>query len=254
MVKSFSLPESADRLADIMIELSKSVRAASGGCTRNALIKLPPYFSNSRKYNIKKNLTAMLKVLHEYEDSDNNPTLSELPSLFNKYGGSPKLTDKDVRRVHNWVHQIGFGLRATAIEVARREGIKDIADTVCDWLYNDDTRRTFVACDSANKNEYKPLRYASREAKYKWINEEVEQLANNEPQFGAKPTSDEWFYYGLKGQSKCPSKKITENAKQIARCAYLLDESERYVDADKLDARIARMVRNLEMLQNWEKK
>jgi len=256
MTAEVYLSAQAEEIAKIMHELAQWSKSHpnSRRYTKN-LIKLPPVFlSNSEKHgNGLDNLVAMIKTIGEYEDGDANgcqPRLADLPALYNKHGGSPELSEKDLRKIHNWVQQVGFGIRAAIMEQEERSPLFDdwrklsVPERVYRRLYAHNDKRAFVTCSPRNKNEYKPLRYADRDVKLSWIEQEYEQKKTKRmsAKYGAKPTAQEWKDYGLSGQPiRQMRRQIEEKVSELLCMAQKHDNNGEYEQADAITSRINKM-------------
>jgi len=249
----------AEHLADVILSLTQKNDKRFASKTPVGLIKLPPVFTKDDiKYGEpKKNLTAMIKVLAEYEEGSetgNYPTLNELPSRFNHHIGNSQLEDKDMRKIHNWLQQISFAVRAAMIydEIKNSNDVKIVAKKIYDDLYRDNTKRAFVTYSFDNKYELKPLRYASETAKLNWIEQEVKQIKNwnnnSNELFGARPTPVEWEHYGLKGQSKSVTSAIRTQIDTLIKQAAIYDHLGQHEEADAIDNRINTLYQNITML------
>lgn len=251
-----SLSAHAESIAKTMHELAQWSKTHPNSRKYNrGLIKLPPVFlQNSDKHGDGfTNLVAMIKTIGVYEDGDENgnyPTLSELPSLYNKFGGLPYLEDKDFRKLHNWVRQVGFGIRAAIMEQEDKKPLFNdwvnftVPERVYQRLYRHNERRSFITCSQHNPNEYKPLRYADEQVKMKWIEQEYQQRKSRKKneKYGAKLTEQEWREYGLSGQQGKQIRKQLENGIQhLLELAEKYDNSGRYEQADAITHRINKM-------------
>ena len=133
LITGISLYAHAESIAKTMHELAQWSRTHPNSKKYHKnLIKLPPVFllESDKNGSGLNNLIAMIKTIGEYEDGDENgvfPKLADLPSLYNQNGGLPILSEKDLRKIHNWVQQVGFGIRAAVME---QEGRKPLFD---DW-------------------------------------------------------------------------------------------------------------------------
>ncbi len=224
------------------------------------LVKLPPIFlGNDQKHGEgKRNLVAMIKVVSEYEEGDpqgNYPTLTELPARYNSYGGMPVMSEKDMRKVHSWMQSVSFALRAAILdqELKKSNSRDEVVQEVYKRLYANNPRRAFVTYAANNRYEIKPLRYASEDAKRRWIAQELDQKQSiNMDVYGAQPSLHEWEAYGLRGQSKTACAAISDKIDEIIQCAEVMDQQGRYAEADALDYRIAQMIQSLQDFERLE--
>ena len=252
--------EKAVRLAETMYELnqwSKSHPLSNRYAHSRGLIKLPPVFLGRKDSDAWVNLVTMIKVAAEYEEglpNGDSLTLAELPGRFNVHGGMQKLASKDVRKVHNWIQQLSFAMRAAAIEIALHTSTtrEEAQEKVYRELYAA-SKRAFVTHSPDNRHEYKPLRYASESAKKRWIGDEITQreTACCTP-YGAKPTPQEWASYALSGQSpRAVIAAITSQIAGLVREAQELDGKGRLTEADVVALRIKALGQNLDDLERW---
>lgn len=261
---TFRLQERAERLASVIHEIAQwskshpnARRYASG------YLKLPPVFAGGKHGHDKHNLTAMIKTLGDYEDGRPDgtfPTLAELPAIYNGYGGAPHLTERDMRKVHNWMQQVSFGVRAAMLKMEEREpsdlGVEmNVPDRVHALLYASNPRRAFVTFSPDNRYELKPLRYADDEAKRRWLREEYAQMRGGRmvtaSAYGARPSQAEWDLYGLRGQMRTVFASMREQIGDLIRRAAQLDGSGDYDEADDMDARLLALSANLENFERW---
>lgn len=265
LIPGISLSNHAESIAETMHELAQWSKSHSNSKKFNRnLIKLPPVFLlNSEVYgNGLHNLVAMIKTIGEYEDGNENgcfPKLAELPAIYNKYGGKPELTNKDLRKIHNWVQQVGFGIRAAIMEQEEKKPMFEdwsklsVAERVYRRLYMHNDRRSFVTCSPNNKNEYKPLRYADDNVKLKWIEQEYVQKKNKKTtiRYGAQPTPQEWKDYGLSGQPvTIVRNQIKQQISVLLNLAKKHDLAGEYEQADIITRRINKMNADLAALEN----
>lgn len=235
----------AEEFANIILSLSMTTRnATSGHGTINPLIKLPPVFTKgySKYGDPKRNLIAMIRTLSEYSEGDAE-RLTALPLLYNQMGGLPLLNEDSMRRVHNWLQQVGFSVRAAAIEKERQSGcdIESGVRHVFEKLYGKNIKKgVFVTFAPNSSYQLKPLRYANRDAICRWITQEWQQRDAGlvGTQYGATPTPEEWESFGLRGQLKAPYYSITQAIKRLSSQAYLEDVMGNYNQADHFDRQI----------------
>lgn len=207
------------------------------------LIKLPPVFlggNNGEPADGRKNLEAMIKVLADYQLS--GLTLNELPQRYASYGGTVKSAEIGTRRIHNWMHQVAFGIRAAMIEMSDDKGDEAIrvASSVAEIL--EQSPLVFVAREG---NEYRPLRYASREAKERWLCEEVVQqrIGTNHNNYGANITDDEWCQNGVGMQYRVAHSSLKNNIEKLVRQAHKLDQMGKCAEADAIDSALSKIQR-----------
>ena len=252
---AFSVFDNAERLAETMYELAQWSKTHPNAQRYTAnIIKLPPTLMAH-----KKNLVAMIKTLAEYEEgmSDGGfPKLADLPQRYNKNGGGPKLSSKDLRRVHNWLQQVAFGIRAAVIEneqcsMSRTASSTSIAENVLEKLYLNCERRAFVTYSPDNRYELKPLRHASNDAKRQWIEQEIDQKAQAQS-YGARPNPLQWELYGLKGHAKSANAEIAAEIESLIRIAQEFDKSGRYEEADEIDVRLVQMKYSFELFNRMD--
>jgi hypothetical protein len=250
----------ADELATLMRGLCQGgtpgKRTASDA---PGLIKLPPVFTSDGKYgDSQRNLVAMIRTISDYEDGTNGgdrPTLSDMPALYNAHGGMPKMSEREMRKVHNWMQQVSFGLRAAVMEQEERSpsmGLEHLSvpERVARRMYSDQqSRRVFVTYASDNRYEIKPLRYAGMDAIKRWVAQEYAQKAAQSGGYGAQPTQHEWDVYGLRGQTRTICSAIQGRIQRMLTSASEMDGGENFRDADRMDARLAQMSKSLEILR-----
>lgn len=215
------------------------------------LIKLPPVFlggNNGSPSDGRKNLEAMIKVLADYQLS--GLTLNELPQRYASYGGTVKGDEIGTRRIHNWMHQVAFGIRAAMIEMNDDEGDEAIrvASNVAEVL--EQSPLVFVAREG---NEYRPLRYASRDAKERWLCEEVVQqrLGTNYNSYGAQITDDEWCQNGVGMQYRVAHSSLKSSIEKLVRQAQKLDQLGQYTEADTIDEALSKIQRGSNVLDTF---
>jgi hypothetical protein len=265
MINGVPLQAHAESIAKTMHELAQWSKAHpnSRKYHRN-LIKLPPVFllNNDSHGDGLQNLIAIIKTIGDYEDGDingNYPKLADLPDIYNAYSGKPVLSNKDLRKIHNWVQQVSFGIRAAIMEQEEQKPL------FADWdkfttpervfrrLYLHNHRRSFITCSPTNKNEYKPLRYADETIKMKLIEQEYEQRRNKKSstKYGAKLTNQEWQQYGLSGQPvRHMRKEIEEKISVLLTLAEKHDIDGEYEQADGITQRINNMNAELATLES----
>jgi hypothetical protein len=263
-MSGISLNLHAESIANTMHELAQWSQSHPNSKKYNKnLIKLPPVFllESKKNGNGLNNLIAMIKTIAEYEEGNEDgvcPKLIDLPYIYNKNGGQPSLGDKDLRKIHNWVQQVSFGIRAAILEQEEKSPLfKDwesisVSERVFRRLYAHNDRRSFITCSAENKNEYKPLKYADDEAKIKWIEQECLQRKQKRlSKYGAQPTPQEWKIYGLSGQ---PIKKTKNQLKQeisiLLKLAEKHDSVGQFKQADEITCRINKMNNDLTTLEN----
>lgn len=257
-----TLVSQADSLADIMLKLAtKSENERTANKASRPLLKLPPVFTahNDEKYGCgKRNLVAMIKCAAEYEDgfSDGSyPILAELPKRYNAYGGLPNLDSSDLRKVHNWLQHVSFGLRAAVMEQEEKfpttapgwEGLGVVERTAKRLFDPNKTRRVFVAHPINSLYEFKPLRYADSNAILRWLKKEYSQKKNGTP-FGVQPTTEEWETYGLRGQTRTEYSILMNDIHNMVHTAKALDQNGNHREADKIHEKLMTMKHNLEQL------
>lgn len=211
------------------------------------IIKLPPVFlggNNGDPADGRKNLEAMIKVLADYQLS--GLTLNELPQRYASYGGTVKSAEIGTRRIHNWMHQVAFGIRAAMIEMNDNDddAIR-VASSVAEIL--EQSPLVFVAREG---NEYRPLRYASRDAKERWLCEEVVQqrTGTNYNSYGAQITDDEWCQNGVGMQYRVAHSSLRSSIEQLVKQAQKLDQNGHYVEADTIDEALSKIQRGSNIL------
>jgi len=252
--------QDVERLADTMHEIAQWSRSHPNYKKfSRGFVKLPPVFlvDDEKHGSGRENLIAMLRVLADYEEGaedGNYPRLQELPERYNEYGGKPLLTGRDMRRVHNWIQQLSFGVRAAVLEDEIKGGNtgSSIAERVYGRLYEDCHRRSFVTYAPDNKYEYKPLKNADREAKLRWIAQEVEQRRSMRrgrvAAYGARPTEQEWERFGLMGQPvRTACTQLQADLDELVKLASTLDNLGRYSEADEIDEKISRISAELNL-------
>jgi hypothetical protein len=215
------------------------------------LIKLPPVFlggDSGEPIDGRKNLEAMIKVLADYQVS--GLTLNELPQRYASYGGTVKGEEIGTRRIHNWMHQVAFGIRAAMIEMNDDEGDEAIrvASNVVEVL--EQYPLVFVAREG---NEYRPLRYASRDAKERWLCEEVVQqrLGTNYNSYGAQITDDEWCQNGVGMQYRVAHSSLKSSIEKLVKQAQKLDQLGQYTEADTIDEALSKIQRGSNVLDTF---
>ena len=228
------------------------------------LIKLPPVFQSvagSKYGDGLHNLVAMIRTLSDYDEEGartRRPTLAELPARYNAYGGLPKMTGREIRKVHNWMLQVNFALRAAVLqqeEAAPTSGMErlSVAQRVFYRLYSGvNCRRAFVTHAPDNRYELKPLRYASEEAILAWIEQECVQKHLSGGVYGARPTSGEWDAYGLRGQTKTICADAEARISDISQRASHMDKQGLCQEADILDKRMQFMLDTIGRLGDME--
>jgi len=211
------------------------------------IIKLPPVFlggNNGDPADGRKNLEAMIKVLADYQLS--GLTLNELPQRYASYGGTVKSAEIGTRRIHNWMHQVAFGIRAAMIEMNDNDddAIR-VASSVAEIL--EQSPLVFVAREG---NEYRPLRYASRDAKERWLCEEVVQqrTGTNYNSYGAQITDDEWCQNGVGMQYRVAHSSLRSSIEQLVKQAQKLDQNGHYVESDTIDEALSKIQRGSNIL------
>jgi len=255
-MERFSIAKNAEALADKMHELAVWSKAHPNSSKfKRGIFKLPPVFSSDKHGDPRKNLIAMIKTLADYEESDAAPKLAELPSRYNQYGGGPELNEKDLRKIHNWLQQVGFGIRAAMLINEMENPTEsmshlDVPERVFHMLFANHPRRTFVTYASDNKYELRPLRYADSKAKLRWLKEEFAQLNNKRVitagGFGVRPTQQEWDTFGLRGQTKTALASVNSQIDNLVGQAKALDFEGKFTEADILDFKLNQLSKNLE--------
>ena len=256
-----SLIASAENLADAIHALAQWPKTHENSKrTAASLFKLPPALSTD--VNGRRNLIAMIKAMSDYENGCADGTvltLNDLPAQFNKYGGRPALTEKDMRRVHNWLQQVSFGIRAAYVSSYcnnnnsrfASENYRDsIAKMIDDELYGG-ARSKFVTYSLDNKYELKPLRFATQEARCRWINQEIKQYVNGEA-YGVRPSEMEWEIFGLRGHCRTACAEIRKEIDELIRRADALDARAQYEDSDALVSRMLLLQRNLHEFERMD--
>lgn len=215
------------------------------------LIKLPPVFLTGTDGSPacgRKNLEAMIKVLADYQLS--GLTLSELPQRYASYGGTVKSAEIGTRRIHNWMHQVAFGIRAAIIEMHDDNGedAMRVASNVADVIEH--SPLVFVAREG---NEYRPLRYASRDAKERWLCEEVEQqrIGTNYNNYGAQITDEEWCQNGVGMQYRVAHSSLKSSIEKLVKQAQKLDHTGRHNEADTIDEALSKIYRGSNVLDTF---
>ncbi len=215
------------------------------------LIKLPPVFligSDGSTLSGKKNLEAMIKVLADYQVS--GLTLNELPQRYASYGGASKSAEIGTRRIHNWMHQVAFGIRAAMVSMYDDSvaDAREISVQVVQEL--DKFPLVFVAREG---NEYRPLRYASNDAKERWICEEViqQRSGTNYNNYGARITDDEWCQNGVGMQYRVAHSSLKTSIEKLVKQAQKLDLSGHYDDADTIDEALSKIQRGNNALNTF---
>jgi hypothetical protein len=228
-----------------LIDICGELVRKRGVKKHKSLFKLPPHFTDSKE-NSAKNLKALFRVLFDYEDVRKNLKLVNLPSLYNYYGGLPKLDENQYRTVHNWLLQAHFAYRAVLVEKAIRHfpKLEDSSRWVYDQMYSNNKRKSFIAKDG---NSYKPLRYATPEVMLKWIYQECEQNKLNKD-YGAKITNVEWELYGLHGKLRTAQKILEQDIDSVVKVAKTLDYKGFGKDADELDDKLNSFLENLQIM------
>jgi hypothetical protein len=252
----FSLSEHAEALADKMHELT-AWRKSHPNSQRfqRGLLKLPPVFSSEKYGDPKTNLVAMIKTLSDYEESEEGLKLAELPARYNAHGGLPEMKERDLRKVHNWLQQVSFGVRAAMIALEIEKPTAELAhldppERVYQLLFAECPRRIFVTYAADNRYELKPLRYADANAKRRWLQQEYAQLTGQHTvtagTFGARPSQEEWDAFGLRGQMRTVFSSVSSQIENLIRQAESLDSEGRHKEADALDYRLQQLNRSLE--------
>ena len=68
-----------------------------------------------------------------------NLKLNDIVDRYNYYGGLPKLSEQDLRKVHNWLQLINFALRAAVLEQTEKMGLYNeskIVELTINKLFN----------------------------------------------------------------------------------------------------------------------
>ena len=258
------------RLADDLLRLAAPTSESGRG-----RIKLPPQFLPSERRGRqaaalgRKRLVAFLSTLADYEEGDGSPyypTLAELPARFASYtahvGAPIEGENPSLRRIHNWVHQVGFGVRAAVLEseissVAHVAGIlkafvtRDVDEAAVERtmrrLYTN-PRRAFVACAPDNHNAYKPLREAPVARLRGWIGEEAAQRrAGISEGYGAEPLPEDWDQFGS-GPARTVCAAILANVRRLRESAVAADAEGRWNEADTADNALMDLDRSLAFL------
>lgn len=271
------LGDSFIRLADRMHALNQwpkshpLARRDECGVVRHGLVKLPPVFTAARgseahtKYGDgHTNLVAMLQVLSDY-DGAGDMTLADLPARYNAHGGLPRLADKDVRTVHNWLQQVSVALRAAVMdeeEARPTEGGLSVPERVLRRLFSG-TRRAFVVASPENRYAFKPLRHAPESTILRWLEEEYAQkkawAKGGESVYGAVPSQDEWFWYGVRSQEKnIHERSPRDSIRAITDRLYAMAEDAQQYDlkgqsraADRLDQHLGEICQAISGTPRW---
>jgi hypothetical protein len=256
MMTRFSLSDHAEALADKMHELAVwSKSHPNSQRFQRGLLKLPPVFSSEKHGDPRGNLVAMIKTLADYEESEEGLKLAELPMRYNEHGGMPAMEERDLRKVHNWLQQVSFGVRAAMIAREIEQPTADLAhldtpERVYQLLFAACPRRVFVTYAADNRYELKPLRYADANAKRRWLKQEYAQLSGQRTvtagTFGARPSQEEWDVFGLRGQMRTVFSSVSSQIEELVKQAESLDSEGRYDEADALDFRLKQLSRSLE--------
>ena len=245
-MKRETIRDQAEALAEIIQEIAQWPKNHPNA-KRYAmdLVKIPPVFlvDNEKHGCGRSNLVAMIETLSDYEESD-DLKLSDLPARYNANGGGPTLSMRDMRKTHNWLQQVSFAIRAAAMEQEMRKDANDadIAERVFRRLYANRPRRAFVALAPDSRYGMKPLRYASDNAKRQWIRQERQQRAENARNYGARPTSEEWSAFGLRGRTRTLASTRIARVREFQIEASRLDEIGEHIAADEADFRLMELI------------
>lgn len=251
---SSQLRKQARDLAKAMHRLAHWPKSLDGA--GEGLFRLPPIFlvgdDNSREQGLK-NLSAMVKVLADYEEKRNTGgiRLADLPALYAKYGGNAQKAPS-MRTVHNWIQQVAFALRAAELDEALGRGMApdEAAEHVASTLFPEDGGIVFVAKASNNPNEYKPLRYATAGAKVSWLRQEAAQRQAGES-YGADITPEEWAQYGIGGHFTSAYGDLMSTVNEMMKKASKHDVGGHYEAADEIDVTLANLFRSIEGLAQF---
>jgi hypothetical protein len=245
-----SLHGEAEALAEIILQLARKAPK-----NKIKFLKLPPVFTaiNHSKYgNGFANLVAIIKCSSDYEDIESNLKLNDIVDRYNYYGGLPKLSEQDLRKVHNWLQLINFALRAAVLEQTEKTGLYNeskIVELTINKLFNSDiTKRSFVAHAPDSKYEIKPLKYADTKTITKWLANELNDKNNGKFPYGYEPSSREWQLYGLRGQSKTAYSSLVKDIQELVIKARSFDESGDHKQADMIYEKLVNMQKSLEQI------
>lgn len=215
-----------------------------------SLIKLPPIFligTTGSQEEGKKNLEAMVKTLADYQTD--GLTLNELPGRYASYGGTVKGEEIGTRKIHNWMHQVAFGIRAAMVDIYDdNSSATNVAYSVTNML--DNAPLVFVARAG---NEYRPLRYASADNKERWLRDEIMQrrAGTNYNNYGAQITDDEWCQHGVGMQYRVAHMSLKDGIDKLVKEASLKDQRGEYEEADVIDKALRRIQSGSHKLENF---
>jgi hypothetical protein len=214
-------------------------------------IKLPPVFLGGASGDPReglRNLEAMVKTMVDYFEGADELKLADLPARYAQYGGTVKNNDDiGLRRIHNWLHQVAFGVRAALLrrEMERHGGdARRAVEATADVMLSEGTPLVFVA---KNENEYRPLRYASRENCVRWLADEAKQMRTgaNAAGYGAKVTDEEWVQNGVGMQFRSAHSDLKRGLGEMVEEAKKMDAHGRYAEADAIDEALSRMLHSI---------
>lgn len=247
------MPSSSENwgaLADRALTLCQKPRGRSGRRTlaakSHSLLKLPPVFTANEKQG-RHNLIVLFAMLGLYHHAESTLRLADLPELWNALGGQPTLSERDVRKLHNWLQTGAFAIRAAILD--EEEGFAAQASSmraahVARMVY----RRLsaagipFVTWAQDSPYQLRPLRYATEFAAARWIEEERQQRrsATLSPRaYGAHPNEVEWSTYGLSGQVRV---QVRRRVQTFLDSAAAYEQQGRYEDADETENAILEMI------------
>lgn len=226
-------------------EFPRMKQASSG------TIKLPPVFlggSGSDPKEGLKNLEAMVKTMLDYCEGKEELKLADLSARYAQYGGTVKNNeDIGLRRIHNWLHQVAFGVRAALLksQMERHGGdTRRAVEATASLMLTEDAPIVFVA---KNENEYRPLRYASRENCVRWLVDEARQIKSGvgASGYGARVTDEEWVQNGVGMQFRSAHTELKRGLNDMVEEAKNLDQQGRFAEADALDETLSRMMQSI---------
>lgn len=211
-------------------------------------IKLPPIFLGGASGDPKeglRNLEAMVKTMLDYSEGKEELKLADLPTRYAQYGGTVKNNeDIGLRRIHNWLHQVAFGVRAALLqrEMKRYGGdSRKAVEATANIMLSEDAPLVFVA---KNDNEYRPLRYASRENCVRWLADEARQIKSGTAasDYGARVTDEEWVQNGVGMQFRSAHSDLKRGLSEMVEEARNMDAQGRFAEADAIDEALSRML------------
>lgn len=232
----------ANTIYSICIWNKKNTRQAS--VSKN-LIKVPPIFLYPEDG--KRTLVALIHTIDDYNNK--SLTLKELPSHFNKYCGKTIIGNNDLRKIHNWIQQINFGLRAATILYEINKNPNSTKLAIASSVHKNLCWEDGFSYVIREENEYKPLKYASRPVILKWLEEEVNQITNNQV-FGAQPSDEEKELYGVRKHNDNIYGEAEENVHQLLKEAKAKDVQGDYTMADTYDCFLKNLYDNIRGVSN----